>query len=142
MADTHEMPEPELHAMIAEYMEKGFLENIQDMFRHDPSLWRSLALLIADERSRVRIGAVILVEDLKIDPVQMEGFIEAIPSIAEVLAGHAGPTMRGDAAFLLATIGHPDALPHLKAALGAEGSPAVREAIADAMADIAAGVGD
>ncbi len=98
---------------IADYMEQGFLENIIDMFKHDTTLYPLIGEFLADERGRVRLGAVALVEALK------EGYskkiIEVIPLIAKNLK-NPNPTIRGDTAYLLGIIGHKDALPYLKEA--------------------------
>jgi len=40
----------DIKMMIADYMEKGFLENIVDMFKHDRSLSPLIADLMRDER--------------------------------------------------------------------------------------------
>ena len=53
-----------LAEMIADYMEKGFLENIIDMYKHDSGLYRLIGILIQDERVRVRLGVTALMEDL------------------------------------------------------------------------------
>jgi len=50
--------------MIADYMEKGFLENIIDMFKHDKGLYPLIGELMTDERMRVRLGISALVETL------------------------------------------------------------------------------
>jgi len=55
-----------LVSMIADYMGKGFLENIVDMFRHDSKLYGLVGELIQDERVRVRIGVTALMEDLSV----------------------------------------------------------------------------
>jgi hypothetical protein len=100
--------------IIADYMEHGFLENIIDMFKHDKNLFPLIGDLMADERSRVRIGMVALVETLSQD--FYSHVITAIPGIARLLQ-NSNPTIRGDAAYLLGIIGHADALPYLKEAI-------------------------
>jgi HEAT repeat protein len=100
--------------MIADYMEKGFLENIVDMFRQDKSLYSLIADLLGDERGRVRLGTVALVEILHME--DRANMVAAIPSIAAVMKGK-NPTIRGDAAYVLGIIGHSDALPFLEDAL-------------------------
>lgn len=95
------MDTPELHAMIADYMEKGFLENIIDMFRHDTALYAALAAMISDERSQVRIGTAALVETLIGE--HSEHMAAEVGAIAALLA-HENPTVRGDAIYLLGLI--------------------------------------
>jgi hypothetical protein len=73
----------DIKTMIADYMEKGFLENIIDMFKHDASLYAYIGELMRDERLIVRIGFSALVETLsKEDP---ENIIMGIPSILPLL---------------------------------------------------------
>jgi len=100
----------ELKTMILDYMEKGFLENIIDMFKHDESLFPLIIDMIKDERVRVRLGATALAEELiKQKP---EPLIRLIPDIAELLKDK-NPTVRGDGAYLLSAIHHKDALSFL-----------------------------
>lgn len=48
------MPEDfDVKTMITDYMEKGFLENMIDMFRHDKSLYKLIGNLIAEIRQIV-----------------------------------------------------------------------------------------
>jgi len=100
--------------LIADHMENGFLDNIIDMFKHDKSLYPLLGDLLADERSRVRIGVVALVETLQEE--DRENVIKAIPNIAKLLK-HSNPTIRGDTAYLLGIIGHSNALKFLNDAV-------------------------
>ncbi len=100
--------------MVADHMEGGLLENIIDMFKHDKSLYPMIGDMIGDIRSRVRIGTIALVETLKED--HPEDIRTTIPGIAKLLK-NSDPTIRGDAAYLLAIIGHKDALPFLSAAI-------------------------
>ena len=113
-------------------MENGFLENIIDMFKQDKSLYSLLGELLGDERSRVRIGTVALVETLQAE--DRSNVIKAIPEIARLL-GDPHPTIRGDAAYLLGIIGHKDALRFLEEALF-DKNDAVREAVQEAIEDI------
>ena len=117
--------------MISSYMEGGFLENIVDMFRADPTLFKYLPALIADERGRVRIGAAALVDELLPEfRAEIERELDAIASAG---LAHANPSIRGDAAYLLELIGGDAAMARLRAALELEQHPAVREAISDAL---------
>jgi HEAT repeat protein len=122
----------ELKAMVLDYMEKGFLENIIDMFRHDESLFPMIIDMIKDERVRVRLGATALVEELiKLKP---ESLIRMIPDIAELLKDE-NPTVRGDGANLLDIIKHQDALPFLLSAEN-DADSNVREIVKDAVQNI------
>lgn len=120
--------------MIADYMEKGFLENIIDMFRHDASLYPLVGELMTDERMRVRLGISALVETLaKTDP---DAVLGAIPGITALLKSES-PTMRGDAAYLLGIVGHREVIPLLREASNDE-NQSVREIAKEAIEEIRA----
>lgn len=124
-------------SMIADYMEKGFLENIIDMFKHDKSLYPLIGDLMADERMRVRLGITALVETLaKEDPQNVP---DSINSIAGLLKG-ANSTTRGDAAYLLGIVGHSSAIPYLEDVL-ADDNAQVREIARESIEEIRRAVG-
>lgn len=131
--DILKMPEDnDIKTMIADYMEKGFLENIIDMFKHDKALYPLIGELMADERMRVRLGITALVETLaKEDP---DGIVRSIPGITGLLR-NSKPTLRGDGAYLLGIIGHRDALTFLAEAAGDENA-AVRQVVTEAIEEI------
>lgn len=118
--------------MIADYMEQGFLENIIDMFKHDRTLYSIIGNLLADERGRVRLGTVALIEELKKD--YEDEIIKVIPDIARNLRSQ-NPTIRGDSAYLLGIIGHKDALPYLMDASD-DKNPMVRQVIEESIESI------
>ena len=118
--------------LISDYMENGFLENIVDMFRNDKSLYPMIGDLLGDERGRVRLGAVALVETLLAN--DSGNILKAIPGIAVVLR-NPSPTIRGDAAYLLGIIGHKDAMPFLLEALNDE-NELVRGAVKESIEEI------
>ncbi len=125
----------ELRTMVLDYMEKGFLENIIDMLRHDASLYPIVIDMIRDDRMRVRLGATALVEEMvQNNPSPPEPIIQLIPSIAKLLQDKS-PTVRGDAANLLDIIGHTDALPFLLEALDDE-NVSVREIVEEAIRNL------
>ncbi|MBF0558006.1 MAG: HEAT repeat domain-containing protein [Nitrospirae bacterium] len=126
------MVSDELRVMVLDHMEKGYLENIIDMLRHDGSLYPLVIDMMRDERMRVRLGATALVEEMvRNDPAP---FIRLIPSIAGLLQD-ANPVVRGDAANLLEIIGHTDALPFLRKALD-DKDQHVREIVEEAVRNI------
>ncbi len=123
----------ELKKMIADYMEKGFLENIIDMFKHDSSLYSLVGELMTDERVRVRLGMSALVETLgKEAPEHIK---KAVPGILPLLK-NPEPVIRGDAAYLLGIIGHSDSIPLLKEAAEDDENPDVRLIAKEAIEDI------
>ncbi len=125
----------EIRNMVLDHMEKGFLENIIDMLKHDDSLYPLVTDMITDERLRVRLGATALVEELAQDiDGPPEPLIQLIPSIGDLLQDK-NPTVRGDAANLLEIIGHRDALPFLLKVRD-DKNESVREIVEDAIRGI------
>lgn len=123
----------ELKKMLADYLEKGFLENIIDMFRHDKSLYPLIGELMTDERVRVRLGMSALVETMKQeDPEHIK---KAVPGILPLLK-NPEPVIRGDAAYLLGIIGHSDSIPLLKEIADNDGNPDVRLIAKEAIDEI------
>jgi HEAT repeat protein len=107
----------DMSSMIADYMEKGFLENIIDMFRHDSALYALIGTLIQDERVRVRIGVTALVEELKVKDGQ--NVSQALPGLLP-LVDHNDPVVRGDVSNLIGIIGDKEAVPFLEKLLADE----------------------
>jgi hypothetical protein len=130
------MKDEDLIALIADHMEGGFLENIIDMFRHDLTLYRFLPGLVSDERGRVRLGAVALVESLRAE--HLAEIEEQVPRIAALLY-HEDAVVRGDAAYLLGVIGGDEALKHLREAEGHEKVEPVRQAIRETIEELEGG---
>jgi len=122
----------DMERLIADYMEIGFLENIIAIFKRDRRLFSLLGHLIGDERMRVRIGTVALVEALKEEC--LDEIVKAIPDIAKNLEDP-NPTIRADTAYLLGKIGHIYALPFLSKAINDE-NLLVKEIIEDTMAEL------
>jgi hypothetical protein len=85
----------DMRSMIADYMEKGYLENIIDMFKHDENMYSHVGDLIKDERLIVRIGVSALLDTLKEeDP---EHISKAISSVSPLIKDE-NPIVRSDAA--------------------------------------------
>ena len=118
--------------MIADYMESGCLDNIIDMFRHDESLYAYAGDLLTDDRMRVRIGVIALLETLKKE--EPEKVKKAVPPILPLLKDQ-NPVVRGDAAYLLGIIGDKNAIPFLKEIENAE-DVNVRLIVKEALDDI------
>jgi hypothetical protein len=109
--------------MLTDYMEGGFLDNIISLFRQDETLYPMIGDMLGDERGRVRIGTIALVETLMSE--KPDTVAAAVPGVARHLKNK-NPVIRGDAAYLLGIIRNRDALPFLREALGDE-TEAVRE---------------
>jgi HEAT repeat protein len=101
----------DMKTMIADYMEKGFLDNIIDMFKCDKSLYMFIGDLLTDERIRVRLGIFALLETLKAE--DSENITKAIPHILPILK-HQNLVYRSDTAYLLGVIGCLDTIPFLE----------------------------
>jgi HEAT repeat protein len=121
-----------LLSMIADYMEKGFLENIVDMFRHDSKLYSLVGELTQDERVRVRIGVTALIEELS--SLDAGNVRAAVPSLLPLLQ-HDNPVVRGDVSNILGIIGDKSILPFLEKGLN-DSDPNVNLIISEAIAEI------
>lgn len=117
--------------MLIEYMGRGFLENIEALFRQEPELGRFIPAMISDGNVGVRLGATALVEDLA---ERSDILGHAVPGLLGLLAD-GNPTVRGDAASLLGTIGDVSAKERVEALLKDENA-AVREVAKLALEDI------
>jgi len=130
MSDQH--PPQALTGMVADYMEEGLLENIVIMFKHDRTLFPMVADLLQDERLRVRMGAVALVEALaEIDPEEVATIADAVAPLLR----DASATIRGDAAYAVGLTGTDAHLEGLRDLLD-DSFADVREIAADALAAI------
>jgi len=96
-------------------MESGFLENIIDMLRHDESLFSVIPVLLRDERQRVRIGGIALIEALYAE--YKKEIEEQVPLIGKILKDAPDPVVKGDAIYALSVIGGEKVRPHLREAL-------------------------
>ena len=122
----------DMRQMIADYMENGCLDNIVDMFKHDESLYAYTGDLLKDERMRVRIGVIALMETLKKEaPGKVK---KALPPILPLLKEQ-NPVVMGDAAYVLGIIGDKEAVPFLKEIANAEDAN-VRLIVKEALDDI------
>lgn len=126
------MERSELITMIADYMEKGFLENIIDMFKHDNDLYYMIADLMRDERIRVRLGVTALLETLSEE--KNRDIKKAIPGLIRNLS-ESNPTIRGDAAYLIGIIGDHESISYLVPLLNDIDND-VREIAKDAITEI------
>ncbi len=118
-----------LKEMIADYMQKGFLENIIDMFRHDASLYSIVGDLLRDDRVRVRIGVAALLEELAKERPE-EARLAVAPLMSLLVDDN--PTVRGDAAHLIAAVGGREGLEALRPLLD-DPEPQVAEMVRELM---------
>ena len=118
---------------VAEFLGKGLLDVLVDLFKADPALYALLGELLASPQMGVRLGASALVEELAdVDPDRRP---LAAAALAPLLRG-ADPVRRGDAAWLLGFVGGPGELAALDALALDDSNADVREAAAEAAAKI------
>ena len=117
-------------ARVADFLGRGLLDVLVDLFKADPSLHALLGELLASPEIGVRLGASALVEELAAtDP-------ERRPLAAAALApllGELDPVRRGDAAYLLGFVGEAGELAPLEALAASDPNADVREAAAEAV---------
>ncbi|MCP4754766.1 MAG: HEAT repeat domain-containing protein [Proteobacteria bacterium] len=92
----------EFAQLIADDLEGGELEKVTSLFRYNKTLYATVDRLVKDDRMRVRLGANIILDDLRLekpDDVKL-----AIPCLLPLLQDES-PTIRGDAADLIAMVG-------------------------------------
>lgn len=130
--NNHSEHHAALAGMIADHMEKGFLDNITDMFKHDPALYDLLSSLFTDERLRVRIGTTALLETLKDE--DRDNIHRAVPALLAFL-NHADSNIRGDAAYMVGLIGNEGNIAQLEPLLNDPNND-VRTIAGEAIADI------
>lgn len=104
----YEEPDDEvMRTVIADFLEKGLVENMVSLCRQEPRQIAVSAALVADERLRVRLGLAVLFEELQ-GHCQKE-LHRAIPVLAEYCS-HPEAWVRGEAATLLFLTGCAEAL--------------------------------
>ena len=121
-----------MQKMLADYMENGLLENITDMFKHDKTLYDYIPDLIKDERMRVRIGTIALLETLAVeDPDNTEKVVRlVIPLLKD-----SNLLVVGDAVYILGLIGNQEVIPFLEKLIPSE-DPDLRTIAQEAVKDI------
>ena len=123
-------------ARVAEFLGKGLLDVLVDLFKSDPGLYALLGELLSSPEMGVRLGASALVEELAVvDPDRRP---LAAAALARLLAD-ADPVRRGDAAWLLGFVGGAGELSALDTLAANDANADVREAAAEAVEKIRAG---
>ena len=102
----------EMKRTISEFIELGHVENIVALLKKEPGYYRLTGDLINDERFIVRMGMVVLFEELS---DSNPGDVKlAVPSILEVLKKDIPPYVKGEALTILGIIGGDEARGILK----------------------------
>lgn len=122
----------DMQKMIADSMENGLLDNILDMFKYDKSLYDYLPALVTDERMRVRIGTIALLETLATEDT---GNIDKAAWALLPLLKSGSPLVAGDVAYILGLIGNLETIPFLEEIAASE-DPDVRTIVQEAVEDI------
>ncbi len=102
------------------------------MFKHDKTLYPITAKLIKDERLRVRLGAIALIESLK--EINAEDLDVIADSVIPLLHDE-NPVIRGDTAHSLGIVGMKRHIEFLEKLLDDNNSD-VRDAIKDSIEEI------
>jgi len=132
MTENNALHNDDFIDMVADHMDKGFLENIIDMFKYDVTLYSILPNLIKDERIAVRIGTTALMESLA--EQETENVQKAIPVLLPLLSDD-DPNARGDTANILGIIAREDISEKLTPLLEDE-NPNVRLIAKEALEDV------
>jgi HEAT repeat protein len=120
-------------ARVAEFLGRGLLDVLVDLFKSDPALYGLLGELLASPEMGVRLGASALVEELAVSDPDRRPLAAA--ALAPLL-GDADPVRRGDAAWLLGFVGGAGELTALETLAAQDPNADVREAAAEAVEKI------
>ena len=119
--------DPELLQVVKDFLELGHANTIAVMIHRGACPLEWTGHILDDERFSVRLGVSVLFEELRARiPEQLN---RAIPSLLPLLTSPQ-PHLRGDAIGVLAIIGTPEALDHIRP-MAADPHPQVREIVAD-----------
>ena len=120
-------------ARVAEFLGRGLLDVLVDLFKSDPALYALLGELLASPEMGVRLGTSALVEELAVSDPDRRPL--AASALAPLLGGD-DPVRRGDAAWLLGFVGGEAELAALEAIAVQDPNADVREAAAEAAGKI------
>jgi hypothetical protein len=98
----------EMVAVIADFLEQGLADNISSMFKMEPTYYHLVGELLKDERFAVRMGIVLVFEELRAAGV--EEVVLAVPGLKPLLARETPAYIRGEAVTLLGMIGTEESL--------------------------------
>ncbi|MFH2133232.1 MAG: HEAT repeat domain-containing protein [bacterium] len=97
-----EADEKEFTQLIADDLESGALEKVTELFRYNKTLFLIVGNLIKDERMKVRLGANMLMDELREE--RPEDVKLSLPGLLPLLQNE-NPTIRGDTADMIGMIG-------------------------------------
>ena len=108
----HQISIEEMKNTIADFLELGHVENIVALFKQEPEYYEIAGDLINDERFIVRMGMVVLFEELATsNPLDVQ---TAIPSLLSLLEEEVPVYVRGEVLTILGIIGGPERRNDLK----------------------------
>ena len=107
-----EVSDEEMIKTIADFIEMGHIENIVAMFKQEKDYYRYVGKLIQDERFMVRMGVVLLFEELAVE--RPEDVALAVPHIAPLLVKEMPVYVRGEVLTILGIIGGNEAVRYLQ----------------------------
>jgi len=131
MNRTFTVSDEETRKVIADFLEMGLVDNVIAMFRQDENLYDWTGLLLDDERFMVRMGMVVLMEELV--KTERNKAARAIPALLPLL-NDAPSYVRGEAVTILGLIGTDEAMLHIRPLLD-DPDPQVREIVRDLLPD-------
>jgi len=120
-------------ARLAEFLGRGLLDVLVDLFKTDASLYELLGELLASPELGVRLGASALVEELAVSDPDRRPL--AAGALRPLLAAN-DPVQRGDAAWLLGFVGGAGELAALESLAAQDPNADVRETAAEAAGKI------
>ncbi len=126
--DSFKVSDEETKGVIRDFLEMGHADNIITMFKQDSSLFAWTGELLRDERFVVRLGLVLVFEELA--AMGHKEIRLAIPALAPLLAAGIPAYVRGEAVTILGIIGTIEALRLLRP-LQNDTDPQVREIVED-----------
>ncbi len=129
--DSFKISDEETKVTIGNFLEMGHADNIIAMFKQDSSLFAWTGELLRDERFVVRLGLVLVFEELA--ALGHKEIRLAVPALAPLLAAEIPAYVRGEAVTILGIIGTTEALRLLRA-LENDSDPQIREIIEDIFA--------
>ncbi|MFW8600148.1 HEAT repeat domain-containing protein [Desulfobacterota bacterium M19] len=129
--NNFKVSDEETKGVIRDFLEMGHADNIIAMFKQDSSLFAWTGELLHDERFVVRLGLVLVFEELAAQ--RCKGIRLAIPALTPLLAAEIPAYIRGEAVTILGIIGTTEALQVLEP-LQNDADPQVREITGDIFA--------
>lgn len=102
----------EMIKTIADFLGMGHIENIVAMFKQETDYYRYTGELIQDERFMVRMGMVLLFEELKV--ARPKEISLATPFLTPLLTEEIPLYVKGEVLTILGIIGGPEACGYLR----------------------------